>query len=193
MGRQYGAASTLGQMAQQGISQLSAQDFQNDMWQMNHLYNLANQMYGGSVRGADALNDQAMRAAQALYGVETGAGQNEIQRQLALLNLGLGGASDLSRLWMQNLGVGSALGQQQYGIGQNEIDRIYQEWLRTRGYNSPMLPYQYAAATGYPLMAYPQQQQSAWPSILGTMAGPLASILGGLGGNRSNSSGYFMT
>lgn len=197
MGRQYGAANTLGQMANQGISQLSGQDFQNDMWQMNHLYNLASQMYGGSVQGANALNSQAMQAANQLYGTETGAGQNEIQRQMALLQLGLGGANDLSRLWMQNLGLGSALGQQQYGIGQNEIDRIYQEWLRSRAYNSPLLPYMYSAATNYPVSAYPQYQQSQWPSLLGGLAGPLQSILGGLfnsGGNSGGGgNGYFMT
>jgi len=195
MGRQYGAANTLGQMANQGISQLSGQDFQNDMWQMNHLYNLANQMYGGSVTGAQGLQQGAMDAAGQLYGTETGAGQNEIQRQLAMLQLGFGGANDLSRLWMQNLGIGSALGQQQYGLGQNEIDRVYQEWLRSRAYNSPMLPYMYSAATDYPISAYPQYQQSQWPSLLGSFAGPLQSILSGLftsGGSRNTANANFI-
>lgn len=200
MGRQYGAAGALGQMANQGISQLSGQDFQNDMWQMNHLYNLANQMYGGSVTGAQGLQQGAMNAAGQLYGTETGAGQNEIQRQLAMLQLGLGGANDLSRLWMQNLGLGSALGQQQYGIGQNEIDRVYQEWLRTRNYNSPLINLINSNASSYPAQYYPQYQQSAWPSLLGSFGSMLQPILGGLfqgGGNNSGGGGggggYFMT
>lgn len=199
MGRQFGASGQLGQMAHQGIGQLAGQDFQSDMWQMNHAYNLANQMYQGSVGAANQMNAQAAQAAhalaqnamsagQGLYGAETSAGLSEADRQMMLQQMGLGAANDLSSLWMQSLGLGSALGQQQYGIQQNEIDRIYQEWLRTRYYNSPTLPYQYGAATGYPATAYPQQgQPSAWPSILGMMAGPLQSILQGLGNNSANS------
>lgn len=195
-GRQFGAAGQLGQMAQQGIGQLSGQDFQSDMWQMQHAYDLAQQMYQGSVGAAQSLNDTAMRAATAMYGAETAAGMSETDRQMALMQMTLGGANDLSSLWMQNLGVGSTLGQQQYGIGQNDIDRVYQEWLRTRNYNSPLLPYQYAGATGYPVTAYPQQNQSQWPSILGSVAGPLSGLLGGIGGGGGNNSttnlsGYF--
>jgi len=197
MGRQYGASGQLGQMAQQGISQLSGQDFQSDMWQMQHAYDLAQQMYQGSVGAAQSLNQTAMQAATQLYGAETAAGMTEQDRQMALMQLSLAGAGDLSNLWRQNLGAGSALGQQQYGIGQNEIDRIYQEWLRTRNYNSPLLPYQYAGATGYPVTAYPQQNQSQWPSILGGLAPGLSSILGGFGGgggaqgSTTNLGGYF--
>lgn len=181
MGRQYGAAGQLGQMAQQGIGQLAGQDFQSDMWQMQHAYDLAQQMYQGSTNAAAQMNDAAMRAATAMYGQETAAGMSEADRQMALQQMMMGAANNLSTLWMQNLGMGSTLGQQQYGIGQNEIDRIYQEWLRTRNYNNPLLPYQYAAATGYPLMAYPQQQQSAWPSILGTLGSMDWTKIFGLG------------
>ena len=146
-------------------------------------------MYQGSVGAAQSLNQTAMQAAMQLYGAETAAGMTEQDRQMALMQLSLGGANSLSNLWQQNLGVGSTLGQQQYGIGQNEIDRIYQEWLRTRNYNSPLLPYQYAGATGYPVTAYPQQNQSQWPSILGGLAPGLSSLFGGFGNSNNNNPG----
>lgn len=180
--RQFSAANQLANLAYGGISQLSGQDFQSAMNQMNQSYNLANQMYGGSVQGANALQNAAMQAAMGLYGNETGAGMTEVQRQLGLLGLGLDQANTLSNLWQRNLGTGLQLGMGQYSIGQDQIDRVFNEWLRTRNYNNPMLPYMWAAASGYP-PAFPQQQNSGLlQSLLGMSGSILGGYLGGLGG-----------
>jgi hypothetical protein len=181
-GRELSGASLLANIGQSGLSQLSSQDFQAEMQRMMQGYQAAMSLFGAGSNAASQLASQgagaglqflqnAVGATQGLFGVENQAALAELQRQLALSQLGLSGGSSLSQLWQSGLGLGAQLGGQQYGTQQSQIDRLYQEWLRTQpGYN-PLIPYISGAAGMYPNLFYPQFQ----PSQLG-------QILGGIGG-----------
>lgn len=197
--QQYGAAGQLGQMGFQGASQLSAQDFSSQMQQYQLAAQLAQQLASGSDAaagqlanlGAGASNtilQNAMQGAQALFGGENQgalgmyAGQNQtlpyfMQNDLAAQQLGLGTASGLSNLWNQNLMTGSQLGGQQYGLQQDALNRMYQEWMRTQPAYNPLLQMMYSAATYYPSPVFP----SYIPGMFGQMMGGLGGLLGGIG------------
>jgi len=188
-GRELSAAQGLGQMGYGALSQLSGQDFQAQLQQMQQAFqagqNLfgagagaANQLAGQGAQGALAQLQAAMQGAQGMFGTEVGAAMADPNFQLALQQLGLQGASSLSDLWQQNLQTGLQVGGAQYGLQQDQIDRLYQEWLRTQSTYNPLLPYMYASATGYPPVL--PQQQSGWPQALGMIGG---MGLGGLLGN----------
>jgi hypothetical protein len=195
--REYGAASQLGQMGFQAGSQLTSQDFQSMMNQRAQALQAAiqmsqgsdyatqmlaqlgsgaaNQLYGGSILGAQGLWGAENQAAQTMYG----GGQQAMQQMLAydqmLRQMGLGAAGNLSSLWQSNLGVGNQIAQGQYGTMQDQINRMYQEYLRTAPENNPMIPYMMSAATGYPpvLQSY---QPGFWDyaaGIMGTIGGAL--------------------
>jgi len=170
-----------GQLSGQGFGagqQLSAQNFESLMNQMNQRAGLTSQMFGASTNAAQQLLQNAMQGAQSLYGTENQAAMAEVARQLQLLGVNLDTAQGLDQTWMQNLATGLGIGQSQYSIQQDQLQRLYNEWLRTQPEYNPLLPYQYSAATGYPPTAFPQYQPPMLPSLLGGLGG----ILGGLGG-----------
>ena len=186
--RELAAAQGLGQMGFQGVSQLSNQGFQSLMNRnnqqlqaalafMNAGYGAAGQMAGYGAQGAQGLHQGSILGAQSMYGTQNQAAQQEMARQLALQQMGLGAATDLSRLWQSNLGLGGQLGQQQYGVGRDNIAAQFNEWLRQQPYNNPLVQMMYQATTGYAPVYQPQYQQGTdWGGLLGGAG----ALLGGL-------------
>lgn len=184
-GRELGAANLLAQLGFQGASQLSSQDFQALMQQLQQQYGAAQAMLGAgggaanalnqaAMQGAFGLNQNAMQGAMGMFGAENAASMSEIQRQLALQQMMMSGGANLSNLWQSNLGLGSQLGGQQYGLSQDQINRMYQEWLRIQPQYNPMLSYLFSAATGYPPQYTPGYQPSMWGQII-SAAGQLGA------------------
>jgi hypothetical protein len=62
---------------------------------------------------------------------------------------------------------------QQYTLMQDQIDRLYNEFMRTQPEYNPMIPYWFSGATGYPPSAYPQFTPPMLPSLLGGLGGLL--------------------
>lgn len=188
-GRELQAAGQLGSQGFQGASQLSNQGFQALMNSSNQAYGTAQNMFNASQNAAQQLLANSMTGAQALYGTENAAAMAEAQRQQALLQLYLGTASNVDQNWGQNLLVGGQLGMQQYGISQDQIDRLYNEFLRTQPEANPLLPYLFSAGSGYPPVSYPQFTPNYTSSLLGGLGG-LMGMLGPLfsgGGNNQSS------
>ena len=197
-GRQAGAAGQLAGQGYGGASQLSSQNFQALMQQMNQSYgaaqslfgsgaNAAGQLAGAGNQGALALLGGSFQGAEGLFGAENQAAMSEAQRQQFYQQLGLSGAQDLSRLWQSNLLTGSQLGGQQYNIQQDQLSRLYQEFLRTQNYNNPLLGMMFQGATAQPSSYFPQYQANPWGSLAQTGAGGLQGLLAALfSPNNSN-------
>ncbi len=195
--RNLSASGQLGNISQQSLGQLSAQDFQAEMLRMQQAYGAAQSLFGGGTQAASQLATQgnqgadlmaqlgaqgamgllggSLQGAQGLFGAENLAGLTQVQQQLALQQMGLGAASNLSQLWDQNLQTGSQLGGQQYGTAQSQINNLYQEFLRTQPEYSPLLGQMGQGAYAYPQMYYPYFK----PSQLGSILGGLGGLLGG--------------
>ena len=187
--RELQAGGQLAQMAHGGASQLSSQNFQSAMQQQQQALQAAQMLFGGGAQaanalagygaqGANALLQGSITGAQGLFGAQNQAAMAEIQRQLALRQMGLGAAGDLSRLWQSNLGLGSQLGGQQYALMQNQMQQAYAEWLRTQSYNNPLLPYMFSGATAQQPQFMPQYRPPLWSQILGGGLGMAGNILG---------------
>ena len=101
-----------------------------------------------------------------------------IQQQLQYEQFGIGAAGDFSNLWNQGLRTGMEVGQQQYGYGTDQINRQYEEWLRTQPQYNPMLQYMSQLATGGTPMTFPQYRPSAWSQLLNAGAQVGAAFLG---------------
>ncbi len=196
--REFGAGQQLGQMGFQAGSQLSSQDFQSMLNQRSQALQAAmqlaggsdyasqmlaqlgsgaaQQLYGGSLAGAQGLFGAENQAALGMYGGAMQALPQMLAYDQALRQMGLSGAGQLSNLWQTNLQTGNQLAQGQYGTMQDQINRMYQEYLRTIPEANPLLPYAYSASTGYPpvLQSY---QPGFWDyasGILGLVGGALA-------------------
>lgn len=190
--RELQAAGQLGSQGFQGASQLSNQGFQAQMNSSNQAYGTAQNMFNASQNAAQQLLANSMTGAQGLYGTENAAAMAEAQRQQALLQLYLGTASNVDQNWGQNLLVGGQLGMQQYGIGQDQINQLYNEFLRTQPESNPLLPYLFSGATGYPPTAYPQFTPNYTSSLmggLGGLMGMLGPLFSGGGNNQSSPNG----
>lgn len=196
-----GAAGQLGQLGFQGASQLSNQDFQSIMQQYGISADMAkymaggadqassqlagygagasNAIYGGSLAGANSLFGAENNAAQSMFGAQNSLFPSFMNNALQTQQQGLGAAGDLSNLWNANLQTGSQIGQQQYGIGQNEINNAYQQWLYQQPTNNPLLSMMFSGATGYPQMYNPTYQPGQLGEIMkgvGSMAGAAAAF-----------------
>ncbi len=189
--RELAAGSTLANLGFQGASQLSAQNFQALMQQYQQALAAAQLMASGAdtaaqqlaaqgLQGANATLNAAMQAALGLYGTEYGAAGQMYNLQNSLLPLllqsGISGQTSLGNLLNQWLTTGNQIGTTQYGISQEQLNNLYQEWLRTQPEYSPLLQYLYSAATGYPAtysMGYA-------PSQFGQTLGGIGSIMGSL-------------
>lgn len=186
--RELAAASGLASGSYGGVSQLSSQAFQSTMTRMNQQFQAASQMYGTQeaarqtaaqtlaslgAQGAMALLSGSIAGAENLFGAETQAVFTEIARQLQLQGMTSQMPGELSQLWQQNLQTGAGLGGMQYGLQQDQIDRMYQEYLRTAPEYSPFLPMLYSAATGYPPYYFQQYQPSTFESILSSLSGAM--------------------
>jgi hypothetical protein len=116
--------------------------------------------------------------AESMYSSQTAAQQNALlgQMQQGAFNTGqsnlMQAAGQQGQLANQNLQTGAGIGQQQYNIGQSQINNQYQNWLTQQPQNNPLLSFGMSAAG-----AYPQYQ----PGTLGSTMSGLGSLLGGLG------------
>lgn len=199
--RELQAAGMLGNFGFGGASQLSQQNFQAQMAKMQQALQAALGLTSAQGQASSQINSQAMQAALALlqgsnsaagqiFGNENQAALQQVMLQQMLKQMGLQGATNLSQLWQSNLNVGSQLGNQQYAIAQDMLNRLYQEWLRTQPAYNPMMPYFSQGAYSYPALFYPQFQPSQLPATLagiGGLAGglgslPWSSIINGLKG-----------
>lgn len=207
-GRRYGA---LGQLAGTGAgaaSQLSAQSFQQAMLEQQQAMAAAQalagytagagntlaansnaaatNMYNTGVGAASALAGQQTNAINTLYGGQLSALPMWLNNDQTLRQLGLSAGTNLSNQWLQQVGLGSQLGQQQYNTQLDQINRLYQEWMRTQPMYNPLLSTMFQGATTYP----PQlaREPGFWDyfaSIAGSVAqttGNIAGLVGGGGG-----------
>lgn len=192
--RTTAGATTLANNANSNLQQLSGQDFQSQqLGQQQQLQAaLAEMQNSGSMtqlmaqlgaQGAQGLQQGAITGAQGLFGAENSAAGQNAQLQLALQQLGLGGAQSLSQLYQSNLGLGNTLGSTQYSQQQSALNNAYQEFLRQQPQYSPLLPYLQQGANQLPSTFYPQYQ----PSQLGSLLGGIGGILGGITSGGSNS------
>lgn len=209
--RTLAGSTALAGMANGGLQQLSSQDFQARMAQQQQQLQAALAMLsqGGSAAqlmaqlgasGASQLNQGAIQGAQGLYGTENQAAMAEVQRQLVLQGMSNENAVRLSQLWQSNLGLGSQLGGQQYSIGQDQINRQYQEWMRQQAQYNPLLPFMMQGSGMYPQMFMPQYPQSNLGSILGGIGGlagaapglisAISNLFNGGGSSGSGGSGF---
>ena len=124
------------------------------------------------------MNQMGGGAAQGMFGTENQAAMGQSALTLALQQLGMQGGSQFNNAWNQNLQTGSQLGGQQYQLGQNELNNMYQEWMRQQPQYNPLLSMYYGAATNYPQFVQPGYQ----PGMLGGLLGGLGGLLGGVGG-----------
>lgn len=186
---QAGAGTQLGGFGQQALSQLSSQNFQSQMQQYAAAIQAAQQAAGltggaatqlaqGGAQGADALLQGSITGAQGLFGAENTGALANMQNQFNLLGLGNTVSQGLDTSWMQNLGLGGQLGGQQYGLQQQQLSNLYQQWMSQQPWANPMLQYLMGAATGIPSLSYPQYQ----PGALGGLMGGLGGLLGSLPG-----------
>jgi len=207
-GRVSTGANTLAGLGYNWAGQQSEQAFQDYLTQLNQAFQGSQTMYQGGLstsqllaqlgaQGASQLLQGSITGAGQLYSTENEAAMAEMQRQLALQQMGMTGAVNLGNLSNANLALGSQLGGQQQATLQDQINRAYQEWMRTQAAYNPLIPYMQQGATAYPSMAYP----SYAPSQLGQIMGSAGSILGsvpwsqifqavGWGDSASNSGGW---
>lgn len=192
-GRQFGAGQTLAGLAANAGSQLSSQNFQALTAEQQQALQAALAMAGGADQAAGMLagfGNQAgqqllqnsMGAASNLFNAENMANMQLNQNQLAALMQMIGydtQSRGLDASIAQMLGngeinwaqLGSQLGQQEFGIEGMNFDRTFQEWLRTRPENSPLLSLFTSLATNQPQQYFPQFQPSAFSQILGPVSG----------------------
>ncbi len=184
---------------QAGISQLSSQDFQSLMQasggniqgalqamqlnsasgqaDLNRQLAAATQFMQLGYGGSTTMAQLGAQGAQGMYGTETSAGQQEIQRQLLLQQLGLSAMTSSGQLGLSNLSLGNTIGQGQFTDLNQQSSAAYQEWLRQQPQYNPLLQMMYGGATAFPPMYQPQYAPSNLQSILGAAG----SILGGGG------------
>jgi len=205
--REYGASQALGQQAFQGASQLAGYDFQSQMAQYQASLQAAmmaaqsagagqlgamsqlgqygnaasNQLLNNSLFGTSNLFGGSQSALNNLFGSSNNALTQLLQGQLGYTGQGVQGYSNLAGNYLQNLGLGGQMGQQQYGNLQSQLGSLYQEWLRTQPQYNPTLPYQFQGATGY----IPTSQTTSpgfwdyFSQILGGGISAAGSIIGG--------------
>jgi hypothetical protein len=168
--------------------QLSGQAFQSGMLGQQQAYGAASQAAQGSDAASQMLAQLSAQGASSLFGGENAAATGMYGATMNTLPLDV-------QSYMHNLGLGSQLGSQQYGTLQDQINRQYQEYLRTQPQYNPLLPYMSQAGTSYPPQAYPSFPPSLMASLLGASGGILGAIpgliqaLGPLFGGKSGSSG----
>jgi hypothetical protein len=144
-------------------------------------------LYNGSMYGANVLNQGATYGAQNLYNTANGAAMSMYNNQTAALPLALqqflqtsgmnlNGAQAQNSAYSNNLQLGGALGGVQYNTLQGQMDRLYQEFIRTQPQNNPLIALMQQLGLGQANMYYPQQQPGAMGDIIGA-AGSLLPLL----------------
>jgi hypothetical protein len=185
------AAQQLGQLGYGGVEQLSGQNFNALMNQMQQQFAAGQSLFGAGTSAAAQLASQGMAGAQqlfgasltgaqGLYGSEIQAAMAETARQMELQKLGLGTAQSFEEMFQANLGLGAGLGGQQYGITQDQINRLMQEYMRTQPQYNPLLPYMFQGATSYPPQYTPTYTPGFWDyfaSVAGQVGGAVAGKL----------------
>jgi hypothetical protein len=201
--RQMQASGQLGQYAFQGPAMLEQMNFQDYMNQSNQgfqaaMYNAQatdqaqRDMMMNSNNAAMQMLNNSIGASQGLWGAENQATQQMYQNQMQQLQqmlgqdmqwqqMGMQGAGMLSNLWQQNLGLGNQLGQGQYNTQQDQINRAYQEWMRTSPMYHPYLPYLTQMAMGQQSMYFPQYTPSPFQQFM-QLVGAVAPMMAGGGG-----------
>jgi hypothetical protein len=169
--------------------QLSSQDFASKMAQYQASLAAAQQMASGSDAAAawlagqsnnaggaivnnsiaanNTLTNNAVNAAGQLHAGQLSTLPNFMNYQLGLGGQNLAAGGQLSAGHNAGINAGIQLGGAQYGMQGNEIDRIYQEWLRTQPQYNPLLPYFYGASTAFPPMYTPGSKPGFWDYFAG--------------------------
>lgn len=198
LGYRANAGSQLGQMGFQGISQLSQQDFQdymnksNQAWQAamlgsNQAAGAAGQLAQSGNTAATGMYNNSIQGLLAGLGIQTGAinkqfdaqqtnFQNYLSSSFQKQGLDVQTANALAGQLLGQGQLGMQMGQQQYGTLQTQIDRMYQEWMRTQPQYNPLLPLISQIGTQQGQYYWPQQMPSQIGAILGG-AGSLAAAL----------------
>jgi hypothetical protein len=176
-------------------SLLRNQQYGAAMYNAQATDNAQSQLYNGSIYGANALNQGATFGAQNLYNTANGAAQSMYQNQTNTLPLALqqflqtsgmnlSGAQAQNNAYQQNLGLGGALGGQQYTTLQSQMDRLYQEFIRQQPHNNPLISLMQQLGLAQTNMYYPQQQPGAMGDIMGLTGAILPFILKMFGGGK---------
>ncbi len=192
------AASMLGQLGFQGLSQQSAQDFQafqnksNQAWQAAMLgsqqaASAASQLAATGNAAGVALYNTQNNAINTGTGLQTGAMtsqfgaqqqnyQSYLQSYLQSMGLSAQMAAQLAGATTSQGQLGLQMGTSQYTTMQDQINRLYQEWMRTQPAYNPLLPMMSQIATQQSPYYYPQRNPSSIGSIIGGLGGLLSGI-----------------
>lgn len=177
-------SSTVAGLGANAGSQLSSQDFQSQMAQYAAALQAAQQMASGADAATNFLTNSsnnagmqalmnAMGAANSMFNSSNAAAGGLYQGQMSALpqfmqqyiqqvGAGMTGSSALSQMFQNMAGLGMNLGGAQYQMGQDVLNRLYQEWMRTQPQYNPLLPYFYGTSTAFPPMYTPGSQPSFW-------------------------------
>ena len=182
---------------------MSSQDFQAQMQQQQQQLQASLAMQSGSdlasilmaqqgYGAGQQFLDNSVRAGENLWGAENKAAGGMFDAQNRFLGQYMGYDQGIEGLLMQGgMGLGNLenqntnqmlkTGMTQYGLDQNEINNLYQEWMRQQPTYNPMMPYYMQGATAYPSMQMPQfspSQTGQFMQGVGQFLPYLASIFG---------------
>lgn len=144
---------------------------------LNNSMAATGQLFGAENAAAGNLFNAANNMGMQMYGTQSQLLPQMMQYDNILRQLGISGGSALSGALNNNLQLGSQLGQQEFGLEGYNLDRVFQEFLRTQPEYSPLLPYLMSMATSQPTMFQPQYAPPTLASYLSAAGG----IMGGLG------------
>lgn len=144
---------------------------------LNNAMNASNSVYGQENQAATNQFNASNASTMAMYNAQQALLPLLMGYDQSLRGLGQNAATGLNGMINQNAQTGSALGQQQFGMDAFNIDRQFQEYLRTQPEYSPLLPYIMSLATNQPTMYQPQYRQ---PELLGYL-NAAAGIMQGAG------------
>jgi len=164
----FGASMYNAQAADQAANQLA----QNSMFG-------ANQLLNNSVLGAQMLFGNQNQGAGALFGNQNAGLNQALQQYMQGQGMNLGAAGNLQQLIGQNIGQGLNISGQQQSTLQDQINRQYQEWIRTQPQYNPLMQMLAGLSSQQSGMFFPQFQPSLFQQIMGGLGGGggIANIL----------------
>lgn len=171
------AAALMAQLGAQGVNSMNQYANQAAGQMYGGEQNAAQNLWNASNQGAGQLWNQSNQAATGMYNAQNQMLPQMMQYDTALRSLGLQGANNLSQNWMTNLNLGNQMGQSDWAVNSDNLNRQYQQWLQSQPAYSPYLPYMYQAATSQPLMYTPGYA----PSQFGQTVGGIGGLLQGIG------------
>lgn len=153
---------------------------QSSMALLNNASQAANQLNQNAIFGANNLFGAENSALNNLFGSATGSIPWWMQSEQFAQQLGLNTATGLNASILQNLGLGSQIGGQQYQTYQDQINRAYQEFLRTSPYYHPNLQMLQQLSLAQSGQYFPQYQPSTFNQV-GGLLGMLLPYLSQIG------------